>query len=89
MKSAYELAMERLEKEDPSANKPLTDEQREQLAELDTVYAAKIAEREVFLKGKLATAAPEEKEQMREQLKQERLRLEEEREAKKDKIRHA
>lgn len=41
MKSAYELAMERLNKEDPNANKPLSDEQKTQLAEIDERYKAK------------------------------------------------
>lgn len=87
MKSAYELAMERLEKDDPSAVKPLTDEQRAQLAEIDKVYEAKIAEREVFLKGKLVSAQGEEAEQIQQQLRLERERLQEEREDKKDKVR--
>ena len=47
MKSAYELAMERLEKSAPSAK--VTDEQRTALAEIDSTYKARIAEREVFL----------------------------------------
>ena len=46
MKSAYELAMERLEKQSPAAK--VTDEQRHALAEIDATYKAKIAEREVF-----------------------------------------
>ena len=55
MKSSYELAMERLGKSSPSAK--LTAEQKKKLAELDSKYAAKIAEREIFLKGELAKAA--------------------------------
>ena len=47
MKSAYELAMERLEKQTPSAK--VTDEQRAAIAEIDSTYRARIAEREVFL----------------------------------------
>ena len=54
MKSAYELAMERLEKKAPAVN--LTDEQRSQLAELDSLYQAKIAEKEIFIDGQLAKA---------------------------------
>ena len=54
MKSAYELAMEKLQKESPDIK--LTDEQRAELAELDKKYQAKIAEREVFLEGKIAEA---------------------------------
>lgn len=91
MKNAYELAMERLQKSDPDAVKPLTDEQRNQLAELDVTYRSKIAEREVFLTGKLQAAASagdaQGAEQIRKQLSSERIRLEEERDAKKETIR--
>ena len=41
MKSAYELAMERLNKDNPMAQ--LTAEQKDQISELDSKYAAKIA----------------------------------------------
>ena len=37
MKSAYELAMERLAKSDPSATTPLTPEKKSRLAEIDRV----------------------------------------------------
>lgn len=51
MKSAYELAMDRLAKSDPGANKPLTAEKKALLAEIDRVYTGKLAEREIFLKS--------------------------------------
>lgn len=93
MKSAYELAMERLQKEDPDGGVPLTEEQKDALAEIDRKYTAKIAEREIFLKGKLKEAAKnrdfESMEQLDKQLVNERLRLEEERESKKNQIRNA
>ena len=54
MKSSYELAMERLSKTSPSVK--LTDAKRRELADLDSRYAAKIAEREIFLKGELEKA---------------------------------
>jgi hypothetical protein len=54
MKSAYELAMERLNKQSPTAK--LTDAQKKELAELDSLYASKIAEREIFIKGELNKA---------------------------------
>ena len=47
MKSAYELAMERMGGGD---EKPLTDQQKEQIAEIDSKFKAKIAERKIFLK---------------------------------------
>ena len=43
MKSAYELAMERLQKTSPSLS--LTEEQKKALAEIDSKYRAKIAEK--------------------------------------------
>lgn len=54
MKSAYELAMERLEKKAPT--KKLTPEQLREIAEIDSVYKAKIAERETYLNSKIAEA---------------------------------
>lgn len=54
MKSAYELAMERLSKTSPTVK--LTAAQKAELAELDSVYAAKIAERELSIKDELSKA---------------------------------
>ena len=54
MKSAYELAMERLEKASPSIS--LSEEQKKEIAEVDSVYRAKIAEKEVFLKDQIRKA---------------------------------
>ncbi len=51
MKSAYELAMERLEKKAPT--KKLTDEQKVQIAEINSLYGSKIAEKETFLQGEI------------------------------------
>ncbi len=93
MKSAYELAMERLEKEDPDGGVSLTDAQREELAEIEKKFKAKIAEREVFLKGQLRKAQSERDaeavEQLETQLRQERARLESEMESEKEKVRKA
>jgi hypothetical protein len=91
MKSAYELAMERLSKSDPSSSKPLTPAQRTQLAEIDKVYQGKIAEREIFLRQQLERALggtdADEVEKIRKQMASEKSRLEEDREAEKDRIR--
>lgn len=91
MKSAYELAMERLAKSDPDAAKPLSAEQKNRLAELDKVYQGKIAEREIFLRQKLDAALAEgnadEADQIRQQIASEKARLEEDREAEKDAVR--
>jgi septin family protein len=89
MKSAYELAMERLNKAAPTVK--LTDEQKTRLAELDSRYAAKIAERELGLKDEMAAAAgagdAEKFEQLEKQLVFERKKLQTELEEKKDKVR--
>ncbi|EDY84008.1 hypothetical protein VDG1235_3635 [Verrucomicrobiia bacterium DG1235] len=90
MKSAYELAMERLAAKDGD-HKPVTEEQKAKLAEIDEKYRAKIAEREVFLTPKLASAQASgnlpEAEDIRKQLANEKARLEEEREEKKEAVR--
>jgi hypothetical protein len=93
MKSAYELAMERLNAADPEASRPLTAEQKARLAEIDRVYQGKIAEREIFLKQQLdamlAASNWDEAEKVKKQLAGERARLEEDREAEKEKVRRA
>ena len=54
MKSAYELAMERLEKEAPTVT--LTSEQKAEIAEIESIARAKIAEKELFIKDQIAKA---------------------------------
>jgi hypothetical protein len=92
MKSAYELAMERLAKSEPAA-KALTAEQKSRLAEIDRVYQGKIAEREIFLKQKLNEALVAQKldeaDQIRKQIAGEKTRLEEEREDEKERVRRS
>lgn len=93
MKSAYELAMERLAKSDPDAGRPLSAAQKARLAEIDTIYKGKLAEREIFLKKRLDETLEggkeEEAEKIRKQISAERARLEEEREEEKDKVRRS
>ena len=91
MKSAYELAMERLAKSDPDAGRPLTAEQKDRLAQIDRVYQGKLAEREIFLKKQLndafADQKAEEVQKIKQQIASERSRLEEEREEEKERVR--
>lgn len=50
-KTAYELAMERLRAKDRETGvteRPLTDEQKAEIAEIRKVYEAKMAEREIL-----------------------------------------
>jgi len=89
MKSSYELAMERLNKAAPSTK--LTEAQKKQLAELNAMYTAKIAGREIALQNEIAkvTAAGdlEKAESLRQQLATERKSLQLELEEKKKSVR--
>ena len=91
MKSAYELAMERLQESDPDKQQ-VTDEMRKALAAVDEKFDAKVAERKIFLTQKLATATAnqdlQEVELIQKQISNEKARIEEERETAKDKIRN-
>lgn len=89
MKTAYELAMERLSRTAPM--KKMSEAQKKQLAEVESVYAARIAEREIGLAGEAAQAEAagnaEAAEQARARLAAERSKLAAEREARKEAIR--
>ena len=89
MKSAYELAMERLEKQSPTAK--LTAAQKAKVNELESLYKAKKAEKELFLRGEIAKteAGGDFKaiEQLTDQLTRELRRLDEELETKKEQVR--
>ncbi len=89
MKTAYELAMERLSKSAPVPK--LSEKQKKELAELDSKYAAKVAEREIFLKGEIEKAAVkndfEAYQQLEKQLMSDRKSLHAEMEEKKEKVR--
>ena len=91
MKSAYELAMERLQKESPDQS--LSEEKKAELAELDNLYKSKLAEREVFLGGKIAEAEAtcnfEALDQLQRQLTSDKKTLESELEEKKEAARGA
>ncbi|HYY13613.1 MAG TPA: hypothetical protein VE758_04195 [Chthoniobacterales bacterium] len=89
MKSAYELAMERLEKNQPSV--ALTAEQKQQIAEIDSSYKASIAEKELLLGDEIRKARAagnfEEAEKVEQQLAGEIKRLRDDCEAQKEKLR--
>ena len=89
MKSAYELAMER---SDDGDGKPLTEKQKEQIAEIDSKYKAKIAERKIFIEKSvqdaLAQGQMDQVEEARQILAREIIDLEAKTEAEKDKIRN-
>jgi len=89
MKSAYELAMERLQKSSPTIT--LTAEQKAELAEIDSSFKAKIAERKIFLADQIRQAAAagkfDEIESLEKQLTADVIRLQEDCESKKKKLR--
>ncbi len=88
MKSSYELAMERLNKNAPEIK--LTAAQKKQIAELESKFKAKLAERELGLKVEINSAAAagefEKVEQLQNQLVIERNSLRADLEEKKEQI---
>lgn len=89
MKSAYELAMERLQKNAPSV--ALTSEQKARIADLESYYKARLAEREIGLKDAISKAAGEgnldEMRQLEDQLAHEKRKIADELEEKKEAVR--
>lgn len=89
MKSAYELAMERLQKQTPSVK--LTDEQKARIAELESRYKARVAEREIALAEAIATATTQgnfdEVRNLEQQLAIEKKKIADELEEKKEAVR--
>lgn len=81
--------MERLQSKAPTI--VLTDDQKRELAEVESGYKAKVAEKELFLRGEIekaqATGNFEEIEKVEKQLSSEIARLRENCEAKKEKLR--
>jgi septin family protein len=91
MKTAYELAMERLRQNSPTVK--LTEAQKRQLAELDSRCKAKIAEREIALRDEITQAmnagAADKIEELEQQLVNERRKLLADLDEKKEQVRQA
>ncbi len=90
LKSRMDLLMERLEKEDAAggAVQALTDAQRAQIAEIRNFYEAKLAEAEILNYNKLDSVwDPEAREVLKGELRKDRERLGNERDAKIAKVR--
>lgn len=83
MKSAYEIAMEKLNAVSGPV-KTLSDEQKEQVAEIDKRYDAKIAETKLTYDDKLAAAPQDEYQNVQDELTSELARFEEKRETEKE-----
>jgi hypothetical protein len=90
-KSAFELAMERLRKKDADAgveDKPLSEAQKAEIAEVKRVYTARLAQAEILHKSQLATVwNPEERAKIEDGHRREVQRLQDERESKLARIR--
>jgi hypothetical protein len=88
LKSSWELALERT---GGKSSAKLTNEQKAKLAEIDRVYTAKIAERELELKPKIAAATAagkaEDAQKFDEILRNEIAKLRAKLEAEKEKVR--
>lgn len=86
MKSAYELAMERLNKQTPTLK--LTAGQKKQIAELESRFKAKVAERELSMNDAIAAATGKgdfaEMEKLQQQLAHDKRKLAQELEEKKE-----
>ncbi|KAB2653540.1 MAG: hypothetical protein DVB33_02630 [Verrucomicrobia bacterium] len=91
MKSSYELTMERLNKTAPTVK--LTAAQKKLIAGLESKHKAKLAEREIALKGEINSAAAagdfEKLEQLQKQLVVERKSLQADLDEKKERIHKA
>ncbi len=92
-KSSIELAMERLRKKDAAegvTTRPMTDGQKEEIAEVRSLYESKIAEQDILqqsVMNRSLAAEPAELEEVGRQFRRERERLASERDAKIDAIR--
>ena len=91
MKTAHELAMERLSKSSPTIK--LTAQQKKEIAELESKCAAKIAERELFIQGEIVKSIDrgdaEAIAQLEKQLVSDRKSFQADLEEKKTKVREA
>ena len=92
-KSSFELAMERLRKKDADegvTTTPLTDQQKSAIAEVRSLYDAKIAEQDILQQSAMKNmmgADPAEVEEISRRFRRERERLASERDSKVEAIR--
>ena len=85
MKSAYELAMERLDAES-GPSKKLSDEDRARIAEIDSKYDAQIAELKLGHDSKIASVSFAEIDGIKEELTRALAQIEERRERDKNAV---
>ncbi len=85
MKSAYEIAMEKM-KAASGPQKKLTEAQKKRVAEIEKKYAARAAETRLSFDARIMAAPLEEREKIQADMVSDIARLEEKREADKDKV---
>jgi hypothetical protein len=89
MKSAFELAMERLQKQAPSQT--LNDRQKAELADIESLYKSRLAQLEISMGDEIQEAESSGDfalaEELRGRLVAQRQRIEEEKEGKKEVVR--
>jgi hypothetical protein len=92
-KSAFEIAMERLRQKDAAEgveHRPISDRQKSEIAEVRSVYAAKLAQEEVMHASNMARLAdPLARAEREAEYQRERERLTSERDAKIERIRRS
>ena len=90
-KSALELAMARLKKQDAEqgvSDRPLTDEQKNEIAEIRKTFAAKLAQEEILFKSKVAGVfEPDARQTLQENYRRDVERINHERDKKIGKVR--
>lgn len=90
IKSAFELAMERLKQEEPDAP-DLTETQKRELAAIDRETGAKVAEQEILFRSRIQAASAnrnlEEVEKLRQELATEIRRIRDRGETRKEEVR--
>jgi len=90
-KTAYEIALERLRKKDREEGveeRPLSDQQRNEIADIRKIYEARFAECEILHRSSLRKVAdPAEQETLEEHYRRDRERLGSERDLKIGKVR--
>jgi hypothetical protein len=90
-KSALELAMERLKKKDAEqgvSDRPLSGDQKNEIAEVRKTYAARLAQEEILFKSKMQAAMEfEARQQLQENYRRDVERLNHERDRKIERIR--
>lgn len=85
MKSAYEIAMERMRQEHGETRK-LTDEQKTRIHDIDEKYCAQIAEIQMTIESRLALASMEERADLEHELAEKTRKYEQQAEREKEAI---